>query len=102
MCDLVWANTFFSQTFGDIIFFLDIHRCKNFSRLIRHLRYFFCAEIFSPRYFLAKMIFLRNESVGYFFSEITHILPSPPPQKSNGRSLRAFSCVEGEGGGGIA
>ena len=46
------------------------------------------------------MIFLRNESVGYFFSEITHILPSPPPQKSNGRSLRLFRALRGRGGGG--
>lgn len=47
------------------------------------MRDFFHCRNFLPRYFLAR--FFPSKSVCMiFFSEITHISPTPPTQKSNG------------------
>ena len=56
--DLVWVRIFFSQTFW----------------------YFFQCRIFLRQVFPCKNVF-RNQSAGYFFSEITH---TPLPQVESG------------------
>ena len=63
-----------------LFFVFDIYRCKIFFRIIRHERVFFSEGIFSPRCFRPRIIFLRNQSVGYNYFFWNH--PYSPPLKS--------------------
>ena len=69
-------NFIFSQTPGDIFFFLDIQRCENFFPA------YDMKDIFFAMYFRAR-IFSLEISMQNFFSQITHTPPPSSPQKSN-------------------
>ena len=56
--DLIWVRIFLYDTSGDVIFFLDTQLCKIFASIIRHEKFFLSAQIYFPRYFLARFYFI--------------------------------------------
>ena len=96
--------------FGQEFFFLkylvielfspDIHGCKNFFQNYTPLKIFFSVQkFFSPGISLQKLVSFEISPWDTFF--LKSPIPSPPPQKSNGRSLRASSCVPSPRWGGL-
>ena len=77
----------FSQTSGVRIFFPLIRRCKIFfSALCVMSNIFFSAGYCVSQEFLCMLVLSRNQSAGYFFSEITYkplktqiVGPQDPP-----------------------
>ena len=100
MCDLVWARIFFPQISGDRIFFPDIHGCKNFFQNYTPLKIFFSVQkFFPPGISLQKLVSFEISLWDTFL--LKPPIPYPSPQKSNGRSLRASSCVPSPSWGGL-
>ena len=73
MGDLIWVRIFFFETAWDRIFFLTYNGVRFFQALYSMKDIFLqCRIFFLARYLLARIFSPRNQSAGYFFSEITH------------------------------
>ena len=99
----VWfglGKNFFSQPLVIEFFFPDIHGCKNFFQNYTPLKIFFSVQkFFPPGISLQKLVSFEISLWDTFF--LKSPITSPPPQKPNGRSLRASSCVPFPSWGGL-
>ena len=101
VCVIWFGQEFFFSTSGDSNFFSPTFTdVRIFFQNYTPLKIFFSVQkFFPPGISLQKLVSFEISLWDTFF--LKSPIPSPPPQKSNGRSLRASSCVPFPSWGGL-